>query len=85
MTCETVTGASDANQVPVVSREQAEQQIELCEPEMKDAETRGMNMADAHRSLKIARSFLKLGMYEKAFLFAVRARRIAMEKKAQRA
>jgi len=85
MTCETVSGTNEASQVPVVSREQAEQQIHLCEPEMKDAETRGLNMADAQRSLKIARSFLRLGMYEKAFLFAVRARRIAMEKKAQRA
>jgi hypothetical protein len=70
---------------PVVTREQAEQQIDFCEPEVRDAETRGQNMADAQRSLKIARSFLRLGMFEKAFLFAVRARRIAMERKAARA
>lgn len=61
-----------------IDRDQARSQIEKCELQLKEGD--GTNeMAEAQRYLKIARSFYRLGSFNKAFLFAVRARRVAKE------
>jgi hypothetical protein len=39
-----------------------------------------VDLSEAQRYLKIARSFYRLGSFTKAFLFAVRARRVARER-----
>jgi hypothetical protein len=68
-----------------IDRDQAKNQIEKCEAQLKAEEASGKELAEAHRYLKIARSFFRLGSFTKAFLFAVRARRIAKERGAGRA
>lgn len=66
--------------VHFIDRDQAKSQIEKCESQLKEEEAAGRNLSEAQRYLKIARSFYRLGSFTKAFLFAVRARRIAKEK-----
>jgi hypothetical protein len=66
--------------VHFIDRDQAKNQIEKCEAQLKEEEASGRNLSEAERYLKIARSFYRLGSFTKAFLFAVRARRIAKEK-----
>jgi hypothetical protein len=63
-----------------IDRDQARSQIETCEAQLKEEAGAGLELAEAQRYLKIARSFYRLGSFTKAFLFAVRARRIAKEK-----
>jgi hypothetical protein len=65
--------------VPDMDKEDATVQIGICEVELFEAETDGVETPDAEATLKLARSFLKSGDYNKAFLFAVRARRMAVE------
>jgi len=62
-----------------IDREQAQNQIEKCESQLRE-ESAGMDQSEAQRYLKIARSFYRLGSFTKAFLFAVRARRVARER-----
>jgi len=62
-----------------IDQDQALNQIEKCEIMLRD-EPAGTDLSEAQRYLKIARSFFRLGSFNKAFLFAVRARRIAKEK-----
>jgi len=62
-----------------IDEEQAKVQIGVCEVELVEAECDGIQTRDAEPTLRIARSFLKAGDFEKAFLFAVRARRMAVE------
>ena len=61
-----------------IDRDQARSQIEKCELQLKDGAGQA-ELAEAQRCLKIARSFYRLGSFNKAFLFAVRARRVARE------
>ena len=63
-----------------IDRDQAKNQIEKCEAQLKEEEAAGRNLSEAERYLNIARSFYRLGSFTKAFLFAVRARRIAKER-----
>jgi len=63
-----------------IDRDQAKNQIEKCESQLKEEVASGRNLSEAERYLNIARSFYRLGSFTKAFLFAVRARRIAKEK-----
>jgi hypothetical protein len=63
-----------------IDRDQAKNQIEKCEAQLKEEEAEGRNLSEAERYLNIARSFYRLGSFTKAFLFAVRARRIAKER-----
>lgn len=60
-----------------IDRDQARSQIEKCELQLKEGGQ--SDLAEAQRCLKIARSFYRLGSFNKAFLFAVRARRVARE------
>jgi hypothetical protein len=62
-----------------IDQDQALTQIEKCETQLRE-EPAGTDLSEAQRYLKIARSFYRLGSFNKAFLFAVRARRIAKEK-----
>lgn len=62
-----------------IDREQAQNQIEKCESQLRE-ENSGTDLSEAQRYLKIARSFYRLGSFTKAFLFAVRARRVARER-----
>jgi len=61
-----------------IDRDQAWNQIEKCETQLKEGGDQ-MDLTEAQRYLKIARSFYRLGSFSKAFLFAVRARRLAKE------
>jgi len=63
-----------------IDREQAQGQIEKCESQLKEGGLAGRDLSEAERYLSIARSFFRLGSFTKAFLFAVRARRLAKEK-----
>jgi hypothetical protein len=65
-----------------IDRDQARSQIEKCELQLKEGGPQ-TELAEAERYLKIARSFYRLGSFNKAFLFAVRARRIARETAAE--
>jgi hypothetical protein len=62
-----------------IDRDQARSQIEKCESQLNGGGDQA-DLAEAQRYLKIARSFFRLGSFTKAFLFAVRARRIARER-----
>ena len=61
-----------------IDRDQAWNQIEKCETQLKEGGDQ-VDLTEAQRYLKIARSFYRLGSFSKAFLFAVRARRLAKE------
>ncbi len=61
-----------------IDRDQAWNQIEKCETQLKEGGDQ-LDLTEAQRYLKIARSFYRLGSFSKAFLFAVRARRLAKE------
>ncbi len=63
---------------------QAKAQIEVCETEIKALNSEGAKNVEANSALKLARSFFRLGEFEKAFLFAVRARRLAIELKTRK-
>jgi len=80
MTTEVSTLANDMAASHFIDREQAQSQIDKCESQIKDGGASGRDLAEAERYLNIARSFFRLGSFTKAFLFAVRARRIAKEK-----
>jgi hypothetical protein len=61
-----------------IDRDQARSQIEKCALQLKEGGG-SVDLPEAQRCLKIARSSYRLGSFNKAFLFAVRARRIARE------
>ena len=62
-----------------IDEEQAKAQIGLCEGELNEAESDSMETRDAEHTLKLAHSLFKTGNFKKAFLFAVRARRMIVE------
>jgi hypothetical protein len=80
MAMEVNTLAYDMAASHFIDREQAKSQIEKCESQLKEWGSSGRDLAEAERYLRIARSFFRLGSFTKAFLFAVRARRIVKEK-----
>jgi len=63
-----------------IDEEQAKAQIEACEAELKGLKSQGAENPDAELSLKLALSFFKVGLFAKAFLSAVRARRLIAER-----
>jgi hypothetical protein len=80
MTVEVASLAQDMAASHFIDREQAQSQIEKCQTQLKEVGASGRDIVEAERYLNIARSFFRLGSFTKAFLFAVRARRIAKEK-----
>jgi len=80
MQTEAVPMGCELPAVHFIDRDQARTQIEKCETQLREEEGSGAELAEAQRYLKIARSFYRLGSFTKAFLFAVRARRVAKEK-----
>ena len=67
-----------------IDEEQAKAQIGLCEAELIEAESDGIETQDAEPTLRQARSFLRTGNFCKAFLFAVRARRMTVESRLEK-
>ena len=63
-----------------IDEEQAEHQIDMCEVKLRGDRAMGRPVTEATRLLNKAREFLQAGMYTKAFLYAVRARGIAIER-----
>jgi hypothetical protein len=63
-----------------IDGEQAEHQIDMCELKLRADREMGRPVSEAAALLKMAREFLEAGMYTKAFLYAVRARGIALER-----
>ncbi len=70
--------AQEPGPTHLIDREQALSQIERCETQLKEGAAEP-GFTEAQRYLKIARSFYRLGSFNKAFMFAVRARRLAKE------
>jgi len=79
MQSEVASMGEDTTPAHFIDREQAQNQIEKCESQLRE-ESAGTDLSEAQRYLKIARSFYRLGSFTKAFLFAVRARRVARER-----
>lgn len=79
MVMEVAQSGQEAAMPRFIDQDQALTQIEKCESQLREEPT-GTDLSEAQRYLKIARSFYRLGSFNKAFLFAVRARRIAKEK-----
>lgn len=79
MQAEVASPAQELAASHFIDRDQARNQIDKCESQLKESGGQG-DLAEAQRYLKIARSFYRLGSFNKAFLFAVRARRIARER-----
>jgi len=64
-----------------IDEDQAGAQIKACEAELGELRSNGMENRDAERSLKLARSFFKVGLFDKAYLSAVRGRRLCQAMK----
>jgi len=67
-----------------IDEEQAKAQIKICEGELIEAESDGIDTKDAEPTLRLARAFLRDRNYEKAFLHAVRARRMTLESRLEK-
>ncbi len=78
MQAEVASPGPDQGATHFIDRDQARNQIEKCELQLKEGGGPS-DLTEAQRYLKIARSFYRLGSFNKAFLFAVRARRLAKE------
>jgi hypothetical protein len=63
-----------------IDEEQAERQIEQCEQKLRDDLALGKPTYEAARLLRMAREFLRARMFTNAFLCAVRARGIDLER-----
>ncbi|MEM2870204.1 MAG: hypothetical protein QW379_07280 [Thermoplasmata archaeon] len=79
MAAEVTTMTMEGSEAHFIDQYQAKTQIEKCEAQLREFEATGKDLSEAQRYLKIARSFYRLGSFTKAFLFAVRARRVARE------
>ena len=75
-----VSVGGDVETSHFIDEEQAEAQIDLCDAQLKEEQARGMPVSERLAFLKKARELLELGQFTKAFLFAVRARGIAVER-----
>jgi hypothetical protein len=80
MTSEVVSIGCEVATSHFIDEEQAERQIDQCEEKLKEDASRGKPISEAARFLKKAREYLQAGMYTNAFLYAVRARGIALER-----
>jgi hypothetical protein len=63
-----------------IDEEQAQHQIDMCEVKLRVDREMGRPVSEAAALLEMAREFLQAGMYTKAFLYAVRARGITLER-----
>jgi hypothetical protein len=63
-----------------IDKEQAEFQIEQCERKLYEEEAKGNSSPEARRYLRMARECLESGLITRAFLLAVRARGLAVER-----
>ncbi len=63
-----------------IGEDQAEAQIELCEAHLKEEESRGRPIMERLRLLNEAKELLRDGLVTRAFLTAIRARGITVEK-----
>lgn len=63
-----------------IDEDQAEKQLEASESQLRAEEALGRPVSEARRLLARARQFLREGLFTKAFLLAVQARGIAVEK-----
>lgn len=59
-----------------IDEEKAKACIEEAEVELEQQRSKGSENVDAQRSLKQARSFLRVGLFEQAYLTAVKAKRL---------
>ncbi len=70
-------------EIPVshfIDEDQAEKQIEASAAHLRVEEARGRPVSEARRLLQRAREFLRQGLFTKAFLLAIQARGIALER-----
>lgn len=63
-----------------MDEDQAEAQIALCEALLKEEQASGKAVGERLRLLEDARYFLQNGLFTRAFLAAIRARGIAVER-----
>jgi hypothetical protein len=63
-----------------IDEEQARHQIDMCELKLRADREMGRPVMEAAALLQLAREFLEAGLHTKAFLYAVRARGIAIER-----
>jgi hypothetical protein len=80
MTVEVVSMGCEVATSHFIDEEQAEHQIDMCEVKLRGDRAMGRPVKEAAALLEKAREFLGAGMYTKAFLCAVRARGIALER-----
>lgn len=64
----------------LINEDQAEFQIEQCKKKLDEDEAKGNSSPEGRRYLKMAREYLESGLFNKAFLYAVRARGLVVER-----
>jgi hypothetical protein len=64
----------------IIGEDQAEAQIGLCEAHLKEEQSRGRPILERLRLLNEAKALLREGHFTQAFLMAIRARGITVEK-----
>ena len=72
--------SKDADSARFIGEDQAEAQIGLCEALLKEEEERGRPILERLRLLNEAKALLREGLFTQAFLTAIRARGITLEK-----
>jgi len=82
MTPEVLTIGHELATSHFIDEEQAQHQINICELKLRADREMGRPVSEAAALLEMAREFLQAGMYTKAFLYAVRARGITLERRA---
>lgn len=63
-----------------IDEDQAEKLVEATEAHLRAEEARGRPVSEARRLLERARELLREGLFTKAFLLAIQARGIALER-----
>ena len=80
MPCEVVSIGSEVAISHSIDEDQTEFQIEQCEKKLDEEEAKGNSSPEARRYLRMARESLESGLFTRAFLFAVRARGLVVER-----
>ncbi len=80
MTSDVISTGCEVAASHFIDEEQARHQIDICELKLRADREMGRPVKEAAALLEMAREFLGAGMYTKAFLYAVRARGIAIER-----
>jgi len=63
-----------------IDEDQAEKQVEALAAHLRAEEARGRPVSETRCRLDRAREFLRLGLFTRAFLMAIQARGIALER-----